>query len=129
MATTLPCWAIPVPHPLSVSQIASTVAHRTVPAGNAKRPTDRFLDAQIGELCALHRRLKRISRRLQLRILVCQAGLSPVDMLTAPVLVNLCLEAQHLEALMGEVVDQNRQSLRQAQASYCQKIIIEQVKP
>jgi hypothetical protein len=98
-------------------------------AGKAKRPTDRFLDAQIGELCALHRRLKRISRRLQLRILVCQAGLSPVDMFTAPVLVSLCFEAQQLEALMGEFVDQNRRSLRQAQASHCQQIIIEQGKP
>jgi hypothetical protein len=80
-------------------------------------PTDRFLDAKLGDLCALQRRVKRISRSIEQRIFACLNGNVQIDVFSAPILNDTLVQIRQMEALMSTVVHEKRQSLKQAHLS------------
>lgn len=121
MATPLPCRAIQAPSQPE-SSIGCAPTHRTpLWLLNVSHPyacsTDRFLDAQLGDLCALQRRIRRIGRRLEQRIADCQDKGIHIDVFIAPILVDSFVQVQQLQEKMNKVIYDQRQSLTRAQAS------------
>jgi|GEM_PF-6415380 hypothetical protein len=80
-------------------------------------PNERFLDAQLHDLRALQGRIQQISHRAQNRVASCQAGRLPIDVWLAPLLVRFGQDTQGLYERLGTLVQDHRQSLRQAHLS------------
>jgi hypothetical protein len=120
MATPIPCR--PVQTPPCLPQPVRRVSHR-IPLSidphdrSARCSTARVLDAQLGELSTLNRRVLKITRRCRRRVRHCQAGQRAVTVLYAPILVRLVNDIQHLTEDFGTVLNIHRQLLRQAHRS------------